>query len=138
MQFRLFFLWWVLCVPVALDLVTVFVLNLEVKTVKMEMKNGLYSPLAYVLSNTLVQVPMMFAFAIFAALPAFAIGGWPWDNFVTFWLAYTASMWAFECLSQLMSLIPNPILGMLSFVSAWSAGCAPPRARARGRECSRP
>jgi len=120
--FRLFFLWWVLAVPVSLDLVTVFILNIELKTVKTEIKNGMYSPLAYVFSNTLVQIPFMFAIAIFVLIPAFSIGGWSWDNFGTFFLAYAASVWAWECLAQVFSLQANPVLGMLNFVSAWSAG----------------
>ena len=120
--FRLFFLWWVLAVPVSLDLVTVFVLNIELKTVKTEIKNGMYSPIAYVLSNTLVQIPFMFGIAVCVLVPAFAIGGWSWTNFGTFFLAYAASVWAWECLAQLFSLQANPVLGMLNFVSAWSAG----------------
>jgi len=120
--FRLFFLWWVLAVPVSLDLVTVFVLNIELKTVKTEIKNGMYSPMAYVLSNTIVQIPFMFGIAVCVLVPAFAIGGWSWSNFFTFFLAYSASVWAWECLAQLFSLQANPVLGMLNFVSAWSAG----------------
>jgi len=121
-QFRLFFLWWVLCVPISLDLITVFLLNLELKTVKTEVKNGMYSPIAYVLSNTIVQLPFMFALTLCAILPAFAIGGWSFDNFFTFLISYACMAWAWECLAQLMSLMSNPVLGMLNFVSAWSAG----------------
>jgi len=120
--FRLFFLWWVLAVPASLDLVTVFVLNIELKTVKTEIKNGMYSPIAYVLSNTAVQIPWMFGIAIFVLVPAFAIGGWHWSNFGTFFIAYAASTWGWECLAQLLSLQSNPVLGMLNFVNAWSAG----------------
>jgi len=120
--FRLFFLWWVLAVPASLDLVTVFVLNIELKTVKTEIKNGMYSPVAYVLSNTAVQIPWMFGISIFVLLPAFGIGGWDWSNFGTFFIAYAASTWGWECLAQLLSLQSNPVLGMLNFVNAWSAG----------------
>jgi len=120
--FRLFFLWWVLAVPVSLNLITVLIFNVELKTVKTEIKNGMYSPIAYVISSTIVQLPFMFGLAFFALVPAFGIGGWSWSHFGTFFLAYTASAWGWECLAQLMSLMGNPVLGMLNYVSAWSAG----------------
>jgi len=82
----------------------------------------MYSPLAFVLSNTIVQIPFMFLLSVCVLIPAFAIGGWSWTNFGTFFLAYAASMWAWECLAQCFSLQGNPVLGMLNFVSAWSAG----------------
>ena len=41
---RCFFSWWLLCLPVCLMIVTVFVLNIETKTVLAEVKNNQYSP----------------------------------------------------------------------------------------------
>jgi len=119
--FRLFFLWWLLCVPPSLDIVAVFVFNMELKTAKMEMKNGLYSTVAYIIGNTFVQLPMMLAIAVCACVPGFAIGGFPWDNFITFVLAYAVNLFAFECIGQFCSLIPNPIVGMLMFMNMWAS-----------------
>jgi hypothetical protein len=87
----------VLCVPVSLNIMVVFLLNLELKTVKTEVKNGMYSPWAYIMSNTVVQVPFMFALTLCAITPAFLINGWSFDNFVTFLISYAACYWAWEC-----------------------------------------
>jgi len=112
----------VLALPPALNVITVYVLNIEVKTIKGEIKNGMFSPLAYIASNTLVQLPMMLLISLGACLPAFAVGGWPWDNFGTFVLAMACSLWGFECMAQFFSLQKNPIVGMLLYVQMWSAG----------------
>lgn len=133
--FRLFYLWWVLCLPPALGLVVVFVTNVELKTVKTEVKNGMYSPLAYTLSGVLVQLPFMVLVALFAIVPAFAIGGWRFDHFGAFLLAFAVSMWAWESLAQLLALISNPILGMLSYVGSWTAGILFCGLVFRGEDC---
>ena len=57
---RLFFLWWILAVPASFNVLTVFVMNMDLRTVRSEMKNGVYAPLAYIVSNTLVRIPFMF------------------------------------------------------------------------------
>jgi len=133
--FRLFYLWWVLCLPPALGLVVVFVTNVELKTVKTEVKNGMYSPLAYTLSGILVQIPFMFLLALFAIVPGFAIGGWRFDYFGGFLLAFAACMAAWESLAQVLALIPNPILGMLSYVGSWTAGILFCGLVFRGEDC---
>merc|ERR1719174_133671 len=95
----------------------------------------MYSPTAYIIANTIVQVPFMFFLSLGAILPAFGIGGWSFENFGSFLIAYSASMWAFECMAQCMALIPNPILGMLNFVSAWSCAILFCGLVFRGEDC---
>jgi ABC-type multidrug transport system ATPase subunit len=119
-SFRLFFLWWLLCVPPALDIVAVFYYNIELQTARAEMKTGAYGIFAYVVANTAVQLPMMFALALCACIPGYGLGGFPWDNFVTFWIAYALSLWAFECLGQACALLRNPIIGILQFMNVWA------------------
>jgi len=119
--FRIFFLWWLLCVPPSLDIVAVFVFNMELKTARSEMKNGLYSAISYIVANTAVQLPMMIGIAVCACVPGYALGGFPWDNFLTFVLAYALNMFAFECIGQFCSLFANPIVGMLMFMNVWAS-----------------
>ena len=79
--FRLFFTWWVTAVPTSLNMIVVYLQNLELRTVKIEVKNGMYSPMAYCIANTITQLPFMFGLAICAMIPAFGIGGFfshPW------------------------------------------------------------
>lgn len=76
-------------------------------------------------ATTLVQLPMMLAIAVCACVPGFAIGGFPWDNFITFVLAYAVNLFAFECIGQFCSLIPNPIVGMLMFMNMCASSRSP-------------
>ena len=54
--FRLFFLWWVLALPPCLNVISVITLSFETRSVRHEMRSGMYGPFAYALSTTLVQV----------------------------------------------------------------------------------
>ena len=47
-------------------MVAVYALNEEYKSVAKEIKNGMVTPLSYVLAKTVLQIPIMFVWAIFA------------------------------------------------------------------------
>ena len=59
-------------------------MTFEMRSVIYEIRNGMYRPLAYVLSTTAVQVPMLLVLSFAINVLVFAVGGWPWENFVTF------------------------------------------------------
>ena len=79
---RLFLLNWVCTMPSILNLITVLALNSEYTTARAEMKNGMYSPLAYIVATTMVQLPMMLILALCALVPGYLVGNWDWDGFV--------------------------------------------------------
>ena len=56
--FRMFLIMWHVGVPSSLGVITVFAYNQEFNAVKREVKNGMYSPLSYLLTNTIIQIPM--------------------------------------------------------------------------------
>jgi len=120
--FRLFFLWWILAVPAVLPIINILVYNFEMRTVIMEMKNRMYGPFSYAMATTVVQVPMLLLLSFAINVFAFLIGGWPWDNFVTYNLMYACNLLVFESMAQLLAVaFKNPILGMLLFLMTWSS-----------------
>jgi ABC-type multidrug transport system ATPase subunit len=119
--FRLFYLWWILCIPPCLCIISIIGMTTEMRSVIFEIRNGMYRSLSYVLSTTVVQAPMMVALSFAINVVVFAVGGWPWDNFVTFVLQYAVNLFVFESLAQLLIVaLPNPILGMLAFLMYWT------------------
>jgi len=64
----------------------------------------------------------MLIFSISVNIVAFAIGGWPWDNFGSYILAYAVNLFVFDSLGQLFAAqFKNPILGMLCYIMNWSS-----------------
>ena len=99
----------------------VYGLNTEFKTILRESKNGMVSPLSYVLAKTILVLPIMFIFAIFAlGIPSFAIMDFPGESFGKAILLWSAVMYVFECLAEALSVwFEDPILGMLQFMNFW-------------------
>ena len=119
--FRLFYLWWILCIPPCLCIISIIGMTSEMRSVIFEIRNGMYRSLSYVLSTTIVQAPMLVLLSFAINVLVFAVGGWPWDNFVTFVLQYACNLFVFESLAQLLIVaLPNPILGMLAFLMYWT------------------
>jgi len=120
--FRLFYLWWILCVPPCLAIIAVIGMNFDMRTAVAEMKAGMYRPISYAFSTGLVQLPMLFFLSLVTNVFCFAIGGWPWDNFITFVALYACNLLVFESLAQLLAILfKNPIVGMLGFLGYWSS-----------------
>ena len=92
-------------------------MTIEMRSVIDEIRNGMYRPFSYTLATTIVQAPMLLILGFAINVLVFSVGGWPWDNFVTFVLQYTCNLFVFESLTQLIAVsFPNPITGMLAFL----------------------
>ena len=92
-------------------------MTIEMRSVIHEIRNGMYRPFSYALATTMVQVPMLLVLGFAINVLTFAVGGWPWHNFVTFVLQYTCSLLVFESFTQLIVVaFPNPIIGILAFL----------------------
>jgi len=109
------------CTVAFQGVVAVYALNAEFATILREAKNGMVSPLNYVLAKTILVLPIMFVFAIFAlGIPAFAIMDFPGDTFGKAILLWAALMYVFECFAEALSVwFEDPILGMLQFMNFW-------------------
>jgi hypothetical protein len=107
-------IWWV-SVPSNLGAVAVYVLNDEFKSVMRETKNGMVGPLSYFLAKSLLVLPIMLIFAVFAlAIPAFAVLDFPVEAFGMQLVLWAVYLFVFECLAECLSVwVDDPILGMM-------------------------
>lgn len=107
----------------AVGVVAVYALNDEFKSILGETKNGMVSALSYVLAKTVLVIPIMFVFSLFATgIPMFAIQDFPAEAFgiaVTLWACL---IYVFECAAEALAVwFEDPILGMLQFMNLWFA-----------------
>jgi len=112
---------WHVAVASQMGVVAVYALNDEFATILREAKNGMVAPLTYVFAKTILVLPIMFIFAIFAlGIPSFAIMDFPSGSFGQAVLLWSAVMYVFECLAEALSVwFEDPIVGMLQYMNFW-------------------
>lgn len=112
---------WHVGVASQMGVVAVYALNAEFATILREAKNGMVSPLTYVFAKTILVLPIMFIFAIFAlGVPSFAIMDFPSESFGQAVLLWSVIMYVFECLAEALSVwFEDPIVGMLQYMNFW-------------------
>eukprot|EP00929_Paragymnodinium_shiwhaense_P091301 TRINITY_DN51308_c0_g2_i1.p1 TRINITY_DN51308_c0_g2~~TRINITY_DN51308_c0_g2_i1.p1 ORF type:complete len:656 (+),score=104.14 TRINITY_DN51308_c0_g2_i1:25-1992(+) len=120
---RLWLLNWCVGVPANLGVVAVFTNNVEFHAVKKETKLGTYHPMVHLVTQNLLQLPMMFVLAASAiTLPGYMIGNWDIEGYPRMLVVFAGVLWCFEGLAQLLSVaFVDPLLGMLSFTMLWFA-----------------
>jgi len=119
--FRLFYLWWVLALPPCLGITAVIGTSRDTRSVVSEIQAGMYGVFSYVVSTSFVQIPMLLLLTVVTSVCAFAIGGWPWESFVSYVFQYAINMWVFESAGQLLAvLFESPVFGMLGYLIMWS------------------
>jgi len=106
-------------VPALYTMVAVYALNVEFTAVRKEIKDGMYSPNAYALANLLLQLPAVFLLAAAALLPPWAVCDLYWPNFGPALLAFGTLLFSLECCAQALSLVWDPLLGMMLFITHW-------------------
>ena len=120
--FRLFYLWWVLALPACMSITTLIGTNRDTFSVVYELRAGMYKIFSYVASTSLVQIPALFILSLAINLAAFAVGNWPWDNFITFAVQFAITLWVYDSLAQLLAVsFKSPVIGMLAFLGFWSS-----------------
>eukprot|EP00961_Rhodomonas_salina_P263591 3562368-Rhodomonas_salina.1 len=121
--YRMFLCMWCIGVPSSLGVVAVYAFNAEFFAIKREVKDGMYSPIAYLTANTILQIPLMFILSVSAiGVGSYGISNFYGPNFGQMMVLIAASLWAFECMAQALSvLFKNPLLGMLTFMNMWFA-----------------
>jgi len=112
---------WFIGVPANVGVIAVYAYNAEYKAIRREIRNGLVSPTAYVVANSVLQIPVMFLFAIFSlCVPAYGIGNFNAERMGWQILLFAACMYSWEALAQVLSVqFDNPLLGMMNFVQGW-------------------
>lgn len=112
---------WHIAIASNMSVVAVYALNAEFKSILRESKNGMVSPLTYVLAKSILVLPLLFIFALCAlGIPSFLIMDFPIESFGKAILLWTAAIVVFEALAECLSVwIEDPILGMLQAMNFW-------------------
>jgi energy-coupling factor transporter ATP-binding protein EcfA2 len=112
---------WFIAVSSNMGVVAVYALNDEFKSILRETKNGMVSAVSYIMAKTVLVIPIMFVFAIFAlGIPGYIIQDFPTSTFGTGILLWAALIYSFECIAECLAvLFDNPVIGMLHFINLW-------------------
>ena len=120
---RVWLIMWVAAVPTSLSVVTVFVQHMELEMVTRENKEGMYSPLAYIIAQLVIQTPLLPLLSIACFGPSvFGVGGLPLasnGSFIQLNTIMSALFLCSESFAQLCSLASHPILGAFGFMNFW-------------------
>eukprot|EP00977_Amphora_coffeiformis_P006739 scaffold1484_cov173-Amphora_coffeaeformis.AAC.17 len=96
---------WFIGVPSNMGVVAVYALNDEFKSIIRENKNGMVTPLSYVLAKTILVFPWFFIFALFAhGIPLYLVQDAPGEAFVIELILYAAIMFVFESVAETLSV----------------------------------
>eukprot|EP00935_MAST-01C_sp_MAST-1C-sp1_P001639 g1639.t1 len=120
---RFFLIMWVVACPTILGVVAVYVFNEECKAIRKEALNGMVSPSAYLLTRTIIELPLMVLLS-FCAVGASLYGMLDWytPHMLPVVLMYACVFWSFDAMAQLVAVqFHNPLLGMLEYMMLWFA-----------------
>jgi hypothetical protein len=92
--------------------VAVYALNDEFKSIQRESQNGMISAGSYVFAKSLLTLPILFIFALFAlVIPNYIIQDVPWSAFGWTIILYAALMFVYESVAEALSvLFTDPIV----------------------------
>lgn len=112
---------WFMGVPANMGVVAVYAYNAEFNSVRKEIKNGMCSPSAYLLAKSILEIPLMFFFAICALGPAaYGLANFNGDDFFLYVLIWTSAIYAWEAMAEVLALsFDNPLFGMMQFMGLW-------------------
>lgn len=112
---------WYVGVATNMGVVAVYALNDEFKSILRESKNGMVSPMSYVLAKSIMVIPVCYIMSLFALIiPGFVITDYNWDSFGPLTLIWSAMFFCFENLAECLAVwIEDPIIGMLQFMNFW-------------------
>ena len=118
---RMFYFVFCIAIPSQLSIGVVILSNMTLRSVRREVKDGMYHPLAWWLASSAIQAPMMWVLAAMALWPAYALvfartGPETWASFPMVQTIMATELWCFEGVAEMFSLFANPINGMLYFL----------------------
>jgi ABC-type multidrug transport system ATPase subunit len=118
---------WFIGVPSNMGVVAVYALNDEFKSILREAKNGMVTPLSYVLAKTILVLPWFLIFALFAhGLPLYVVQDVPGEAFFLQLILYAAVMFVFESVAETLSVwCEDPVRGRTPgtfFTLPWAFG----------------
>lgn len=104
-----------------MGVIAVYALNDEFKSILREAKNGMVSPMSYVVAKSVMVVPVIYIISLFALIvPGFLIMKYDWAAFGPITLLWSVMFFCFESLAECLAVwIEDPIIGMLQFMNFW-------------------
>ena len=101
--------------------VAVYILNDEFKRILRETKNGMVKTFSYVLTKSVLEVPIMFLFSLFGlGIPGFFIQEINPESFWTCTMLFACCLFVWEGIAECLSVwFDNAIIGMLLFMCFW-------------------
>jgi len=120
---RMWYIMWVVGMPANMAVIAVYTYNSEFNAIKRESKNGMTSPLAYLIAMGILQIPIMIIFGFFSlSVGAYGMLGFNGDHFVQVVTIYACTIYCFEAIAQVLSVLcSDPLMGMLNFMQFWFA-----------------
>jgi len=114
---------WYFSVPIMFGAVAVFTLNEEISSIQREQKNGMVKAISYVLAKTVITLPFIFLFAIFAlGIPGFLMQNYPSTGSFKVLLLWSIHAYVFESLAECLAVwIKDKVMGVLVFLAYWIA-----------------
>eukprot|EP00616_Rhizochromulina_sp_CCMP1243_P005891 CAMPEP_0118998186 /NCGR_PEP_ID=MMETSP1173-20130426/62939_1 /TAXON_ID=1034831 /ORGANISM="Rhizochromulina marina cf, Strain CCMP1243" /LENGTH=888 /DNA_ID=CAMNT_0006949667 /DNA_START=69 /DNA_END=2736 /DNA_ORIENTATION=- len=115
---------WFIGVAANLGVVAVFASNAEFNSVKKEIKNGMISPVSYLLAKSLLEIPIMLIFSVFAlGIPAYGIVRFDSSQFGLYMVVWALCLYVWENIALMFSVqFQNPLIGMMQYTSMWFSG----------------
>jgi hypothetical protein len=108
---------WLIGAPAFMTVIVIAVYNLDLHVYRKEVRNGMYTPLAYVIAQTIVMIPGTLVLSGFAIIPSHAIVGYSWSFLPQIWLAHAVTMLWADCVGQLLAVIlPHFLMAMVAFI----------------------
>jgi len=115
---------WFIGVAANLGVVAVFASNAEFNSVRKEIKNGMISPVSYLLAKFLLEIPIMLIFAVFAlGIPAYGIMRFDASQMGLYFVVWALCLYVWENLALMFSIqFENPLMGMMQYTGMWFSG----------------
>uniref|UniRef100_A0A7S0ZUN7 ABC transporter domain-containing protein n=1 Tax=Noctiluca scintillans TaxID=2966 RepID=A0A7S0ZUN7_NOCSC len=101
-----------------LGLVAVVGFYFEGVVVRREMMDAAYSPITYLLTTSVIQLPMAFLISLCGCVTAWVMGDWTWSTMPVGVVILAVCVWSFDCFVQFVSL-DHPVLGLLAYQNFW-------------------
>lgn len=116
---RIFLMSWMVAGPTCFSTVATYALNVEFYAIKTECSNSMYALSSYIIAHTIIQIPAMMILSVAAFVPGFLLAEMVAANACPVFFVFAVLLWCFECFAQLISLVPNPLLGILGVIDFW-------------------
>merc|ERR1719450_1944861 len=94
---RIRLLSWLIGAPAFMTVIVIAVYNQDFHIYRKEVRNGMYTPLAYILAQTIVMIPGTLILSGFALVPSQLIVGHSWHCFAQIWVAHAVTMLWADC-----------------------------------------